>query len=127
MFYCILSTALSVICPTDDSLRKKVARNMWAVMEYPSIFLEPSRLNKEALLVVAAHGQENCTPSLCWSLVSHACRTMRIMAFRSIHSNKGDVAEGSISVLVTYCHGQVVWLSSLALHLRYQVMLSIGF
>ncbi|KAK4077721.1 uncharacterized protein Triagg1_3415 [Trichoderma aggressivum f. europaeum] len=38
------------------------------------IFLEPSEINVQALLLLGCHGEQYASPNLSWMLVGHACR-----------------------------------------------------
>jgi hypothetical protein len=50
------------------------------LIEDSTILLEPSLVNIQALIMVAVHTQEISTPSLCWILISHACRMAQTLA-----------------------------------------------
>jgi hypothetical protein len=80
VFNCIASTAVSLINPSDERLVRGLQWNIWMLIEDSTILLEPSLVNIQALIMVAVHSQEISTPSLCWVLISHACRLAQTLA-----------------------------------------------
>jgi hypothetical protein len=66
--------------------------NTWLTLDEASVFLESSRVNIQALMLLATHGQETSPPSLCWTLISHACRMAQALA---LHRPTASVPEGS--------------------------------
>ncbi|KZL67587.1 fungal specific transcription factor domain-containing protein [Colletotrichum tofieldiae] len=49
-------------------------RNMRIALNDSSIFLEPRKVNVQALTLLALHGEDYASPNLSWMLVGHACR-----------------------------------------------------
>lgn len=64
----------------DARLNRGVQWNTWLLLDDASIFLEPSEVSIQALVLVATHGQEISTPSLCWTLISQACQMAQNLA-----------------------------------------------
>ena len=64
----------------DKKFNRGVQWNTWLLLDDASIFLEPSEASIQALVLVAAHGQEIATPSLCWTLVRQACQMAQSLA-----------------------------------------------
>lgn len=90
MFNTILATA-STQHPRLSGYTFHLRWNAWLAADEASLFLEPSVLNIQALTVFAAHGQDLVTPSLCWNLMSQACRMAQMiklqLASRSTKAN----------------------------------------
>ena len=78
----ILNTILATAATQSPQLTAFVYHlrwNVWLAADEASLFLEPSVLNIQALTIFACHGQDLVTPSLCWSLMSQACRMAQTM------------------------------------------------
>jgi len=75
-----LSTAIFLMKPSNPRLSRELQWNVWMLLEDSSIFLEPSEIKIQALLLLATHGQEVTTPNLCWTLMSHACQMAQTLA-----------------------------------------------
>ncbi|KAL7918398.1 fungal-specific transcription factor domain-containing protein [Trichoderma austrokoningii] len=54
------------------------------------IFLEPSEINIQALMLLGCHGEEYASPNLSWMLVGHACRQAQAVG---LHNMKGGTYE----------------------------------
>lgn len=80
LFNAYLTTVVSLGEPRNTSLCKGLQWNTWMCMEDSSVLLEPSELNVQALILVSCHGQELITPSLCWTLIGHACLMSQSLA-----------------------------------------------
>jgi hypothetical protein len=80
LFNALLSTNLSLMKSSDTRLNQGLQWNTWMLIEDSGVFLDPSEINIQALLLVAAHGQDISTPSLCWTLISHACQMAQTLA-----------------------------------------------
>ncbi|KAL7812758.1 hypothetical protein V8C26DRAFT_436739 [Trichoderma gracile] len=55
---------------TVESLKKNTDK---ALNDF-RIFLEPSEINVQALMLLGCHGEQYASPNLSWMLVGHACR-----------------------------------------------------
>ncbi|KAE8445521.1 hypothetical protein EG329_013284 [Mollisiaceae sp. DMI_Dod_QoI] len=80
LFNAVVSTNLAVMKPPDLRLSRCLQWNTWMLVEDSSIFLEPSVVSAQALCLLAAHGQEITTPSLCWTIFTHACQMAQTLA-----------------------------------------------
>jgi len=80
LFNSTASTTVSLISPLDERLARGLQWNIWMLLEDSTLFLEPSEVNIQALIMVAVHSQEISTPSFCWTLISHACRMSQTLA-----------------------------------------------
>jgi hypothetical protein len=69
-------------------------------MEDSGFFLGASEISIQALLLVATHGQNISTPSLCWTLVSNACRMAQTL---SLHLPNAHAPRGSEANLQRKC------------------------
>jgi hypothetical protein len=92
LFNAFLSTALSLTSTPDLRLNRGVQWNTWLLLDDASIFLEPSEISIQALVVVATHGQEISTPSLCWTMISQACQMAQTLA---LHLPTRNAPKGS--------------------------------
>ena len=63
-FDAFLSTAVALGKPSDTRMIRGLLWNTWVLLEDSALFLEPSDINIQALLIIATHGQEIATPSL---------------------------------------------------------------
>ncbi|KAH8594957.1 hypothetical protein B0O99DRAFT_167894 [Bisporella sp. PMI_857] len=81
LFNAFLSGAMKRLQPPESTrLIQGLQWNTWMVLEDSSIILDPSELNIQALIVVATHGQEISSLSLCWTLISQACSMAQTLA-----------------------------------------------
>ncbi|KAL7794120.1 fungal-specific transcription factor domain-containing protein [Trichoderma afarasin] len=48
------------------------------------IFLEPSEINIQALLLLGCHGEQYASPNLSWMLVGHACRQAQALGLHTV-------------------------------------------
>lgn len=92
LFNAFMSTALSLMASGDAKLNRGVQWNTWMLLEDSSIFLEPTDIKIQALVLVATHGQDIVTPSLCWTLISQACQMAQSIA---LHSPTRDAPKDS--------------------------------
>ena len=74
-----LLTATSPDSPENIALTKKFKWNVFLALNDAKLLLEPGTLNIQALILLATHVQDFATPSLCWMLVSTACRMLQAM------------------------------------------------
>ncbi|CZR64472.1 uncharacterized protein PAC_14370 [Phialocephala subalpina] len=80
LFNALVSTDLALREPPDLRLSRCLQWNIWMLIEDSSIFLEPSVVSIQALCLLASHGQEITTSSLCWTLMTHACQMVQTLA-----------------------------------------------
>jgi hypothetical protein len=100
IFNTILSTAVALSEVPDTKLSHGLMWNTWTVLEDSAVFLKPTEVKIQALLLIAAHGQEISTPSLCWTLVCHTCRRAQSLA---LHLPTDTAPVGSESHLERIC------------------------
>jgi hypothetical protein len=74
LFYCLAATSSVLQAPQYATLKPKLRWNTWMALDDGSLFLEASEVNIQALFALAIHGDSFATPSMSWTLVSHACR-----------------------------------------------------
>lgn len=48
------------------------------------IFLEPSEINIQALMLLGCHGEQYASPNLSWMLVGHACRQAQALGLHAV-------------------------------------------
>lgn len=100
LFNACLSTTLSLMDMPDARLNRGVQWNTWLLLDDASIFLEPSEVSFQALILVATHSQDISTPSLCWTLVSQACQIAQSLA---LHLPTKKAPEGSETYAQRIC------------------------
>jgi hypothetical protein len=83
MFNCLLWTHLSFLEPQNLTLNRKLQWNTWLCLDSASLFLRPSLVKIQALLLLAGHDQEFSTPGLSWTLVSHACQMSQVLGLHT--------------------------------------------
>ncbi|KAK4063845.1 hypothetical protein Trihar35433_8553 [Trichoderma harzianum] len=69
----ILLTLLQNDSSQSDVVESLQKNTEMALNDY-RIFLEPSEINIQALLLLGCHGEQYASPNLSWMLVGHACR-----------------------------------------------------
>lgn len=79
MYYSIILSMVSSTAPTDEPTKAKIRCNLWLAFNDVRILLEPSEPNIQALTLLACHVEEFTTPSLCWMLVTNACRMLQAL------------------------------------------------
>lgn len=79
MYYGIILSMVSSTDPMDKSTKVKLQCNLWLALNDVRLFLEPSEPNIQALILLACHVEEFTTPSLCWMLVTNACRMLQAL------------------------------------------------
>jgi hypothetical protein len=62
---------MTFINPSNTTLIRGLQRNIWMLIEDSSIFLEPSEITIQAIIILATHSEEITTPGLCWTMISH--------------------------------------------------------
>ena len=79
MYYSIILAIVSSTDPGDESTKAKLRCNLWLALNDVRILFEPSEANIQALTLLASHVEEFTTPSLCWMLVTNACRMLQAL------------------------------------------------
>jgi len=79
MFYTIALRVVSSTNPADESTKTKLRSNLWLAFNDVRVLLEPSVLSIQALVILACHGEEFMTPSICWALISKACMMLQAL------------------------------------------------
>lgn len=79
MYYSIILSMVSSTNPMDESTKAKLRCNLWLALNDVRLLLEPSEPNIQALILLACHVEEFTTPSLCWMLVTNACRMLQAL------------------------------------------------
>lgn len=71
---CLLASSIKLKDDHSILLRDRLRSNIWCALNDARITLQPSECNIQALMLLAAHGDDFASPSLSWTLVGHACR-----------------------------------------------------
>lgn len=79
MYYGIILSIVSCTDPNDESTKAKLRCNLWLALNDARLLLEPSEQNIQALIVLAVDVEEFTKPSLCWMLVTNACRMLQAL------------------------------------------------
>lgn len=79
IYYSIILGIISSTDPKDESTKAKLRCNLWVALNDARLLLEPSELNIQALIVLAVDVEEFTKPSLCWMLVTNACRMLQAL------------------------------------------------
>ena len=79
MYYSIILGMISATDPKDESTKGKLRCNLWLALNDARLLLEPSEPNIQALIVLAVDVEEFTKPSLCWMLVTNACRMLQAL------------------------------------------------
>lgn len=97
LFNCTISTTLALQEDPgpDAELALKYRWNTWVSLEESTLFLEPSIVKIQALVLLACHGQEFSTPGLCWTLMSHACRMSQALGLHTAAYTDSEKTEGA--------------------------------
>ncbi|UKZ52670.1 hypothetical protein TrVGV298_006451 [Trichoderma virens] len=77
----------------DDSqadVVESLKKNTEMALNDCRIFLEPSEINIQALMLLGCHGEQYASPNLSWMLVGHACRQAQALGLHSL--GRGDYA-----------------------------------
>ena len=77
MYYSVILSMVSSTDPMNESAKAKLRCNLWLALNDVRLLLEPSESNIQALVILACHVEEFTTPSLCWMLVTNACRMLQ--------------------------------------------------
>ena len=83
LFYGVMLTSLSADPKSNEEDRTKLKWNLWLAMNDARLFLEPTDLHIQALLLLVVHVQDFHTPSLCWMMASNACRMLLALGIHS--------------------------------------------
>ena len=79
MYYSVILSMVSSTDPMNESTKAKLRCNLWLALNDVRLLLEPSEPNIQALTLLACHVEEFTTPSLCWMLVTNACRMLQAL------------------------------------------------
>ncbi|KAK1825316.1 hypothetical protein LTR12_000116 [Friedmanniomyces endolithicus] len=80
IYYGIVLTSLPLDTVDIEKTRSRLRANLWLAFNDTRLLLEPSDANIQALAFLACHVYPFTTPSLCWMLLSNACRMLRALA-----------------------------------------------
>ena len=70
-----MATAHSAsVDPIHSRHTKMLSMNARLALDDARIFLEPSEINVQTLMLLGLHGEDFASPNLSWMLVGHACR-----------------------------------------------------
>lgn len=89
MYYGIILGIVSSTDPTDESTKAKLRCNLWLALNDARLLLEPSEPNIQALIMLAIDVEEFTKPSLCWMLVTNACRMLLALGVSHRHFDSG--------------------------------------
>ncbi|KAH0841629.1 hypothetical protein FOPE_06700 [Fonsecaea pedrosoi] len=79
MYYGIILNLVSETDPVDESTKSKLRSNLMLALNDARLHLEPSEVNIQALLLLALDVEEFTTPTLCWMMVTNACRMLQAL------------------------------------------------
>ena len=79
MFYSVILSIESAKCPPDERVKARLKCNLWLSLNDVRLLLEPSDVKIQALFLLACHVEEFTTPSLCWMLITNACRMLQAL------------------------------------------------
>ncbi|OQV07516.1 Fungal specific transcription factor domain-containing protein isoform 1 [Cladophialophora immunda] len=79
MYYGIMLNLVAATDPKDEPTKAKLRCNLWLALNDARLLLEPSELNIQALILLALDVEEFTNPSLCWMLVTNACRMLQAL------------------------------------------------
>ncbi|TKA38315.1 hypothetical protein B0A54_09255 [Friedmanniomyces endolithicus] len=80
IYYGIILASLRLNTTEIEKTRSRLRANLWLAFNDTRLLLEPSDPNIQALAFLACHVYPFTTPSLCWMLLSNACRMLRALA-----------------------------------------------
>jgi len=80
IYYGIILTSLPLDMVDVEKTRSRLRANLWLAFNDTRLLLEPSDPHIQALAFLACHVYPFTTPSLCWMLLSNACRMLRALA-----------------------------------------------
>lgn len=102
----IFNSLLAAAIPPEETFARglslRLRWNTWLALEDSSMFLEPSEVKIQALVLVACHGQDFATPSLSWNLISHACRMAQALGIHIHPSRRSTGKEASERALCLF-------------------------
>lgn len=81
--YGILLTDACLDSSYDQLTIVKLRWNLRIALDDANLLLEPSDINIQAMTLLACHVQEVSSPSLCWTLISNACRMLQSLGINS--------------------------------------------
>ncbi|TKA80584.1 hypothetical protein B0A55_02902 [Friedmanniomyces simplex] len=79
IYYGIILPFLPSTTAEPEKIRSRLRANLWLAFNDTRLLLEPSDPNIQALAFLACHVEPFTTPSLCWMLMSNACRMLRAL------------------------------------------------
>ncbi|EXJ76360.1 uncharacterized protein A1O5_00868 [Cladophialophora psammophila CBS 110553] len=82
MYYGIILNFVSSTDPGNEDTKAKLRCNLWLALNDARLLLEPSEANINALILLAVDVEEFTKPSLCWMLVTNACRMLQALGVR---------------------------------------------
>ncbi|KAK5995689.1 putative transcriptional regulatory C11D3.07c-like protein [Cladobotryum mycophilum] len=77
--YTMVAIATSAKDQFEPHLVNALRWNTRLALNNSSIFLEPSELNIQALMLAALHGEDFAAPNLSWMLIGHACQQAKAL------------------------------------------------
>ncbi|KAF2156309.1 hypothetical protein K461DRAFT_291239 [Myriangium duriaei CBS 260.36] len=83
MFYGIILTETSPDPTVSEMTKKKLQWNLWQCINDARFLLEPKDINIQAILLIACHVQDFHTPSLCWMMITSACRMLQYLTINN--------------------------------------------
>ena len=79
--YLLLSTVTADVDKKAEAERFR--HNTQLALNNSSIYLQPSVANIQALVLLAAHGEDYAAPNVSWMLLSHACRQAEVLSLHT--------------------------------------------
>lgn len=87
--------------PTQVDNMRLFRRNTHLALNNSRIFLEPSEVNVQALMLLAVHGEDFASPNLSWMLAGHACRQAQALGLHLVTSSDYDVQQRRLCLFWT--------------------------
>ncbi|KAK1763066.1 fungal-specific transcription factor domain-protein [Phialemonium atrogriseum] len=79
--------------PTQVDNMRLFRRNTHLALNNSKIFLQPSEVNIQALMLLAVHGEDFASPNLSWMLAGHACRQAQALGLHLVTSSDYDLQQ----------------------------------
>ncbi|KAK3115908.1 hypothetical protein LTR53_004296 [Teratosphaeriaceae sp. CCFEE 6253] len=80
LYYGIILSSLTATASDLQTTKLRLRANLWLAFNDTRLLMEPSDLNIQAVTFLACHVEPFTTPSLCWMLMSTACRMLIALA-----------------------------------------------
>lgn len=93
IFNCIVSTASSLENESDNALSAGLCWNTRHALDDVTMFLEPSLVKIQALVLLATHSYDFATPSFSWMLIGNACQMFNSLGFHDRSPRKAGMGE----------------------------------